>query len=53
MRCRSQRFEPTYKPLDPKQAAKVPIQVDEDALTVSVLGGVGLRPIMDWLSHYR
>ncbi len=31
----------------------MPIQVDEDAHTASVPGGVGLRPIMDVLSRYR
>ena len=51
--CRSQRLRPTYKPLDPKDAATVPIHVDESALTVSVAGGVGQRVVMDWLAEYR
>ena len=50
---RSQRLRPTYKPLDPKDAATVPIHVDESALTVSVAGGVGQRVVMDWLAEYR
>ncbi|CAK0779632.1 hypothetical protein CVIRNUC_004824 [Coccomyxa viridis] len=49
----SQRLRPTYKPLDPKDAATVPIHVDESALTVSVAGGVGQRVVMDWLAEYR
>lgn len=32
--CKLQRFEQTYKPFYPKEAATVPVQIDEDPLSV-------------------
>ena len=51
--CRSQRLPETYKPLDQKDPAAALINVDENALSVTVAGGVGLRDVMDWLAAYQ
>ena len=43
----------TYRPLDKTDPGGAAIKVDDPSLTVTVEGGVGLRPIMDWLAAYK
>ncbi len=43
----------TYRPFSQEDVAEVPIQVNEDELTVTVAGGVGQRVLLDWLAAYK